>query len=278
MSDLPPATPAVLITGASSGIGAGLAREFARRGMHVALVARRVEQLETLAAEIRRAGGRASAHGGDVTVDGDIAGVVAELARTGLAPRIVVANAGFGVVGAAPQLTLDDYRRQFDTNLYGVVRTFYETLEAMKGTRGRFVVMGSVSGYLSVPGGSAYAMSKFAVRAFAESLHGDLKPFGIGCTLLSPGFVDSDIRRVDNLGGLHAQVEDPIPAWLRMKTAKAARVMVDGILRGRREVVVTFHGKAIIFVARHFPRLTRYLLTRANRGSRPEPSRVSPRP
>jgi short-subunit dehydrogenase len=277
MSDVTPTTATVLITGASSGIGAGLAREFARRGMQVALVARRVEQLEALAAEIRRAGGRASAHRGDVTVDGDIARVVAELAGIGLEPGIVVANAGFGVVGAAPHLTLDDYRRQFDTNLFGVMRTFYETLESLKRTRGRFVIMGSVSGYLSVPGGSAYAMSKFAVRALAESLHGDLKPFGIGCTLLSPGFVDSDIRRVDNRGGLHADVEDPIPAWLRMKTEKAARVMVDGILRGRREVVVTFHAKVIVFVARHFQRLTRYLLTRANRGSRPEPRRVNPR-
>jgi short-subunit dehydrogenase len=278
MSDDTPTTRAVLITGASSGIGAGLAREFARRGLHVALVARRAEQLEALAAEIHTTGGRASAHRGDVTVDGDIARVVAELEGIGLAPHIVVANAGFGVVGAAPQLTLDDYRRQFDTNLYGVMRTFYETLEALKGTRGRFVIMGSVSGYLSVPGGSAYAMSKFAVRAFAESLHGDLKSFGIGCTLISPGFVDSDIRRVDNRGGLHEHADDPIPAWLRMKTEKAARVMVDGILRGRREVMVTIHGKVIIFVARHFPRLTRYLLTRANRGSRPEPRPVNPRP
>jgi short-subunit dehydrogenase len=277
MSDVTPTTATVLVTGASSGIGAGLSREFARRGLHVALVARRVEQLEELAAEIRRTGGRASAHRGDVTVDGDIARVVTELAGIGLEPGIVVANAGFGVVGAAPHLTLDDYRRQFDTNLYGVMRTFYETLEALKRTRGRFVIMGSVSGYLSVPGGSAYAMSKFAVRAFAESLHGDLKPFGVGCTLLSPGFVDSDIRRVDNRGGLHADVEDPIPAWLRMKTAKAARVMVDGVLRGRREVVVTFHGKVIVFAARHLPRLTRYLLIRANRGSRPEPRRVNPR-
>ena len=74
---------AVLITGASSGIGAGLAREFVRRGMRVALVARRLEQLESLAAELRAAGGEARAHAGDVTVDGDIARVVAELAAQG---------------------------------------------------------------------------------------------------------------------------------------------------------------------------------------------------
>ena len=198
----------VLITGASSGIGAALAREFVRRGARVALVARRVEQLQALASELRAAGGQASAHRGDVTADGDIARVVAELAGEG-----------------------------------------------------------------AVPGGSAYAMSKFAVRALAEALHGDLKAAGIRVTLISPGFVDSDIRRVDNRGGLHAQVDDPVPAWLRMRTDKAARAMVNAILRGRREVIVTLHAKAIVFCARHLPRLTRFLLVRANRGSRPEPRR-----
>jgi len=262
---------AVLITGASSGIGAGLAREFVRRGMRVALVARRLEQLESLAAELRAAGGQATAHAGDVTVDGDIARVVAELGKQNLRPGIVVANAGFGVVGRAQELTLADYRRQIETNVFGVLRTFHESIGALRQAGGRFVIMGSVSSHISTPGGSAYAMSKFAVRALAESLHGDLKATGVGCTLISPGFVDSDIRRVDNRGGLHPHAKDPIPPWLRMKTEQAARVMVNGILRGKYEVIVTFHAKVIIFLARHFPRLTRYLLVRANKGSRPEP-------
>jgi short-subunit dehydrogenase len=260
----------VLITGASSGIGAGLAREFAARGMRVALVARRMEQLESLAGELRSAGGKASAHRGDVTVDGDLARVVAELGAQGVVPSIVVANAGFGVVGRAQVLGIADYKRQFETNMFGVLRTLHETIGPLRQTRGRFVVMGSVAGYISVPGGSAYAMSKFAVRALSESLHGDLKVEGVGCTLISPGFVDSEIRRVDNQGGLHA-VEDPIPGWLRMKTDVAARIMVNGILRGKREVVVTFHGKLMIFVARHFPRFTRYMLVSRNRGLRDEP-------
>jgi short-subunit dehydrogenase len=266
-------THTVLITGASSGIGAALARECARRGFRVALVARRIETLETLAARLRETGSQASAHAGDVTRDGDIARVVAELATQGVVPDIVIANAGFGVVGPAQKLALDDYRRQFETNLFGVLRTFYDTLGALKQTRGRFAVMGSIAGHLSGPGGSAYAMSKFAVRAFAEALHGDLKGTGVGVTLISPGFVESDIRRVDNRGGLHSHVEDPVPPWLRMDADKAARVMMNGILRGRREVFVTFHGKVIVFFARHFPRLVRYLLVKANRGARPEPQK-----
>jgi short-subunit dehydrogenase len=262
----------VLITGASSGIGAGLAREFSRRGFGVALVARRVAELEALAADLRVAGGQASAHGGDVTKDGDVAGVIAELAGRGIKPGIVIANAGFGVVGNAQKLTLADYQRQFGTNVEGVLRTFQETIGALRETRGRFVIMGSVSGYVSMPGGSPYAMSKFAVRAFAEALHGDLKTTGVGVTLISPGFVQSDIRRIDNRGGLHPEVRDPIPAWLVMPTEKAARAMVNGILRGRREVIVTFHAKVIVFLARHFPRLLRFAMLKGVR-ARPEPRR-----
>lgn len=266
-----PLPTCVLITGASSGIGAGLAREFARRGRRVALVARRIEQLESLAAELRAAGGQASAHRGDVTVDGDIARVVGELASDGVQPQIVIANAGFGVVGNAQDLTLADYRRQFETNVFGVLRTLHETIGALRATRGRFVIMGSVAGHVSGAGSSPYTMSKFAVRALAESLHGDLRPAGVGCTLISPGFVDSDIRRVDNSGGLHAEAKDPIPPWLRMKTATAARVMARGILRGKKEVLVTGHAKFIVFMTRKLPGFTRGLMLRANRGSRPEP-------
>jgi short-subunit dehydrogenase len=265
--------PCVLITGASSGIGAGLAREFVARGMRVALVARRFEQLEALAGELQAGSGQASAHRGDVTVDGDIARVVAELAAQGVTPQIVVANAGFGVVGNAGSLTLEDYRRQFETNVFGVLRTLQETIASLRETHGRFVIMGSVAGHLSGAGSSPYTMSKFAVRALAESLHGDLRASGVSCTLISPGFVDSDIRRVDNRGGLHAESKDPVPAWLRMKTPKAARIMVRGILRGRKEVIVTFHAKVIVFMARNLPRLTRWVLLRSNQGSRPEPKR-----
>lgn len=266
-----PLEATVLITGASSGIGAGLAREFSRRGMRVALLARRLEQLQMLAEELRVSGGRATAHQADVTQDGDVARVVAELAAQGLAPWIVVANAGFGVVGRAQALTTEDFRRQLETNTFGVLRTFHETIGSLQGPGARFVIMGSVAGYLSNPGGAPYAMSKFAVRALAEALHGDLKGSGVGCTLISPGFIDSDIRRVDNRGGFHPHVKDPVPAWLRMKTDRAARIMVDGILRGRREVVVTFHARVLVFFSRHLPRFTRWLLVSRNRGSRPEP-------
>jgi hypothetical protein len=81
-------------------------------------------------------------------------------------------------------------------------------------------------------------------------------------TLVSPGFVDSDIRRVDNHGKVHEGAPDPVPAWLRMPTDRAARTIVGAIRRRRREVIVTGHGKALVLLYRHAPWLLRFVIAR----------------
>ncbi|MGA0054625.1 MAG: SDR family NAD(P)-dependent oxidoreductase [Steroidobacteraceae bacterium] len=263
-------TMTILITGASSGIGEGLAREYAKRGARLALVARRIERLEALAADLRAVGAEVSVHQGDVTREGDIARIVKEFTVRGIAIDLVYANAGFGVAGPLPRLHLDDYRRQFETNVFGLLQTIYETLDALRASRGRLVLVGSVAGHVAAPSASAYAMSKFSVRAQSESLRGDLQRDGIGVTLVSPGFVDSDIRRTDNQGQLQEDAPDPVPAWLRVPTDVAVREIVRGVERGKAEIVVTGHGKIIVFLSRHFPRLVRFLLLRSYTG-RPEP-------
>lgn len=260
----------VFITGASSGIGAGLAREYARRGARLALFARRIDLLESLAAELTSLGVEVSIHQGDVTRDGDVGRALEELRGRGIGVDVVYANAGFGVAGSVQRLALEDYRRQFETNVFGLLRTVKESLPALRASRGQLVLMGSVAGYVASAGMSAYSMSKFAVRALAETLHGDLAPEGIAVTLVSPGFVDSDIRRTNNQGVVQAAAADPIPAWLRVGTARAARQIIRGVGRRRAEVVVTTHGKLIVFFGRHFPGLLRLLARQVYRG-RPEP-------
>ena len=241
----------VFITGASSGIGAALAREVVRRGADVALAARRTDRLEALAKELTADGRRAIVLACDVTRDGDLEAAAARTREAFGRIDVVIANAGFGVVGQARTLTLADYRRQFETNVFGVLRTLYATLGDLERARGSFVIMGSVSGHLATPGGSPYAMSKFAVRALAEALRHELRPAGVAVTLISPGFVESEIRLVDNQGRLRAEAPDVVPGWLRMPASRAARTIATAIERRRREVVVTGHGKALVFVARH---------------------------
>lgn len=264
-------TQTVLITGASSGIGAELARAYAREGARLVLLARRRDRLEELAAEARAAGAvEVEVHEADVTRDGDVARAVAGLQARGIGLDIVYANAGFGVAGMMQRLTIADYQRQLDTNVIGLLRTVYETLPGLRAARGRLVLVGSVAGHIASPGSSAYCMSKFAVRALAESFRGDLRSEGIGVTLVSPGFVASDIRRTDNKGVLRADAPDPIPAWLIVPTDRAVRSIVRAVRRGRPEIVVTGHGKVLVYISRHFPWLLRFLSARLYRG-RPEP-------
>lgn len=260
----------VLITGASSGIGEALAREFAARGTRLLLVARRADRIGRLAGEINLHGGRAIAVSGDVTQDGALEHA-AEVARTEFgAIDFVVANAGFGVNGLVEDLKLEDYRRQFETNVYGVLRTFYATVEDLKKTKGSFAIVGSVSGHVAAPTTSAYAMSKFAVRAFADALRAEMKPHGVGVTLISPGFVRSEIRAVDNQGRVHTGAKDPVPDWLQMPTEKAARKIVRAISRRRRERIVTGHGHVAVWLQRFCPWLIAWALGRAKVKTREE--------
>jgi short-subunit dehydrogenase len=263
----------VLITGASSGIGAALAREFARQGADVVLLARRRDRLEALAKEIEGSGRRALALTADVTVDGDLERAVAATQTTLGRLDVVVANAGFGVVGPVERLALDDYRRQFETNVFGVLRTSRAAMTLLKAARGRLVIIGSVAGHIATAGSSPYAMSKFAVRGLAEALGYELWPDGVSVTLVSPGFVESEIRRVDNTGVLRGEVREPLPAWLVVPAPRAARQIVRAVARRRREVVVTGHGKLAVFLQRHVPWLLGAIIRRAGVRSRPEPAR-----
>ncbi|MGC8519194.1 MAG: SDR family NAD(P)-dependent oxidoreductase, partial [Steroidobacteraceae bacterium] len=244
----------VLITGASSGIGEEMALQLSRAGARLALAARRTDRLEQLRGQIlAAAGAEPLIIVCDVTCDADPPRAVAEtIARWGRLD-IVIANAGFGVVGAFAQLTVEDYRRQFETNVFGVLRTLRAALPAVLESHGQLVLLGSVAGWTASPGTSPYAMSKFAVRALANAITPELALQGVRVTLISPGFVESEIRRVDNQGRLHAEAAEPIPSWLVMARTDAVRHMLHAIARRQREVIITGHGKLFVFLERLFP-------------------------
>ena len=131
--------------------------------------------LEKVAAELRAGGGSAIAVACDVTKDGDpeaaVARAVAEWGRL----DTVLANAGFAVAGRLEALTLDDYRRQLETNVFGTIRTLKAALPELKKSRGRIGVVGSVNGFIGTPATSAYCASKFAVRGLCDSIRPELK-------------------------------------------------------------------------------------------------------
>jgi short-subunit dehydrogenase len=263
----------VLITGASSGIGAALARELGREGARLVLMARRRERLEELCAELEAAGAQAVAHVGDVTRRADLDAAVALAVERFGRLDMAVANAGFGVVGKVAKLEVEDYRRQFDTNVFGVIETIKACLAELQKTRGRLVLIGSVAGYISTPRASPYSMSKFAIRALALALEPELRASGVSVTLISPGFIESEIRQVDNRGVRHPDAKEPVPRWMLMSAEVAAKKIVLAAHRRRREAIITLHGKLFVLLARFAPWVLRLAMRRGVTG-RPEPKRT----
>jgi short-subunit dehydrogenase len=248
----------ILITGASSGIGEELAEQLAQHGALLTLAARRADVLARLAERVTDAGGsRPLVIECDVTRDGDVERAVSETVRQWGKLDVVFANAGFSVAGKFAQLSLADYRRQFETNVFGVLRTLYAALPEVTRSRGQLVITGSVAGWVATPGVSAYAVSKFALRALANSITPELAQQGVALTLLSPGFVESNIRRVDNRGTLHADAPEPLPAWLVVSRRIAARQMLRAVRRRQREAIITGHGRLLVAIERLAPWIMR---------------------
>jgi NAD(P)-dependent dehydrogenase (short-subunit alcohol dehydrogenase family) len=250
----------VWITGAGSGLGRAMAEEFARQGADVAVSGRRVERLAATAAAVERLARRALIVPCDVR-DGDaVRAAVARVAEWQGHVDVAVANAGFGVVGRIAELSVDDWRRQFDTNVFGVLTVIQHALPELRKTRGRLALVGSVAGVLPSPGTGPYSASKFALRAIGMTLAMELAGSGVTCTTLQPGFVESDIARVDNDGHFDAAREDPRPRRLMWSADAAARVMVRAIRRRKREATFTVHGRIGAFLGMHAPGLVCWLL------------------
>ncbi len=259
----------VLITGASSGIGYALAREMANNGARLVLAARREDRLTGLKESLGPLSENLAISKCDVTIKADLERAV-DLAHKNFGDiDIVIANAAIPMHGKFEQLALENYRTEFETNVFGVIQTCYAALADLKKTGGTLVLMGSISGYISSPSSSAYAMSKFAVRAFAEAVRSELADHGIKVVLISPGFIASEIRMTDNLGAFHPEYKDWVPSYLVMPAEKAARQIAKAIAKGKREKFITWHGFGTYWVRQHLPWLYFLLVDGVNRRFRP---------
>jgi short-subunit dehydrogenase len=244
-----------LITGASSGIGEELAWQLSQADATVTLAARRKELLNKLAHRIVASGKRGPfIVECDVRKDGDLERAVAESVREFGKLDVAIANAGFGVAGPLKQLSIDDYMRQFETNVFGVLRTIYAALPELEKTKGNIVIIGSVAGWMPMPGASAYGMSKFALRSLSNSIGPELEPLGIKVTLISPGWVASNFGLVDNHGNTRDKPRNPPPARFVMPTDKAARQILNAVAKGKSEEIITGHGKLAVILERFVPR------------------------
>jgi short-subunit dehydrogenase len=252
----------VWITGASSGIGKAMAIEWSKLGYKVALSARRKELLELVATEIKSTGGEALVVPVDIMDETSIENAVQQIINNWGRIDIAVANAGFGVIGSIEKLTANEWNRQLQGNVTGLALTVKYALPHLKKNNGRIGLVGSVGAYLPSPSFGAYGASKAAVHSIGLTLQVELMGSGVSCTTLHPGFVESEITRVDNEGMFHPERADPRPEKLIWPTNKAAKVMVNAILQRKRIYIFTTHGRVLVWLQRWFPSLIRMIISK----------------
>ncbi len=207
----------VLVTGASSGIGEATAIHLAHKGFRVFAAARSLDKLKTLSG---LGAGRITPLEMDVTDEASIASALAEISDSGGALYGLVNNAGVGVMGPVEEVPPADWRRQYETNVFGLVNVTRAALPQMRATgRGRIINIGSVSGRIAVPFQGVYASSKHAVEGLSDALRRELAPHGVKVSLIRPGFINTPFgaQEQDELerytGGAYAEQIKIFKAW-----------------------------------------------------------------
>jgi NAD(P)-dependent dehydrogenase (short-subunit alcohol dehydrogenase family) len=202
---------AVLITGCSSGIGRAAAERLARAGMTVYASARRPESIE----DLKQAGCRTLAL--DVTDEESMRAAVERVEAEG-AIGALVNNAGYSQSGAAETVPMDDVRRQFETNVFGLLRMSQLVLPGMRRQgRGRIVNISSMGGKLTFPGGGIYHATKHAVEAISDAMRFEVRGFGVDVVVIEPGLIrtsfgDAAVGSIPSEDGPYAEFNSAVGA------------------------------------------------------------------
>lgn len=257
----------ILITGASSGIGAALARAYAAPGRRLILGGRDAVRLDAVAADCRARGAAVEKQLVDVAARAAMEDWIAGAFHTGPV-ELVIANAGIsgGTGGthaddrdAPPSESRDQVARIFAVNVDGVVNTVFPAIAELRKLpredgrlRGQVALMSSLAGFRGLPGAPAYAASKACVRSLGEGLRGLAARHGIAVNVICPGFVKSPMTDIN-----------PYPMPFLMSSERAARIIIRGLARNRARISFPWRLWALVWLMSALPvGLTDPLLSR----------------
>jgi short-subunit dehydrogenase len=226
----------VMITGASSGIGRGLALELSRRGAKLGLVARRAAALDEIVGEISSRNGKALALAADVQDATALRGAADRMRAEFGRIDVLIANAGIGLTADAAEMQPADLARVFNINVIGAANSVAAVVPQMVAHRsGQLVVISSLAAYRGLPKSAAYCASKAAVSAFFESVRLDLKGKGIAVTIIHPGFIKTPLTE-----GRHADMP------FLMELQDAVQLIVGAIERRKKSYAFPWQLASIV--------------------------------
>jgi uncharacterized protein len=248
----PSVSGVALVTGASSGIGAAMARELASRGHAVALVARREERLQSLATEISSEYGvAAEAIACDLAEPAERDRLAQELWSSNRAVEVLVNNAGFGHQADFVSSPRDRMVEMVTINVEAVVDLTSIFLERMvKRGRGAVINVASMAAFQPLPGSAVYGATKAFVLSFSEAIREELRGSGVVVTAVCPGPVRTEFTEVAGVPGL----EERTPGAVWMAPEDIAKHAVDGAQRDKRVVVPGVFNRATALAGQHSPR------------------------
>lgn len=237
-------TPVTLVTGASSGIGAALARVFAQNGHDLVLVARSEDRLTAVADEIAGNGNRRPlVMPFDLTRLDSTARLAHELTARRLEPAVVVNAAGFGLYGRAAEIDRVEQLAMIDLNIRALTDLSLRFIESLARHKGGILNVASFVGFLPGPGMAVYYASKAYVISFSEALQRELAPLGVRVTVLCPGPVPTGFQA-------RAGIDDSAPRMLVRSADEVARAGYEGFAKGRRLVIPGLGNKAVTLIPR----------------------------
>ncbi len=224
----------ILITGASSGIGAALARTYAEPGVHLALAGRNGERLEAVAGDCRAIGAKADTRLIDVTDEAAMDAWIREV-DAARPLDLVIANAGISTPWDLREGLREQLRRVLAVNLEGVINTVQPALDVMRERRhGQIAIVSSIAGFHGMPRSPAYSVSKCAVKAYGEALRGLYAADGIRVSVICPGFVETPMT-----------AKNTFPMPFLMPPERAARIIRRGLARNAPRIV--FPWQMLVF-------------------------------
>jgi len=253
--------PVILITGASSGIGAATARLFARQGYRVVVAARRQEKLEVLVNELQSGGEKALAVPTDITQIEQIENLVSQSIDHFGQIDVLLNNAGLGRLSWLE--TLDpqsDIDFQIQVNLTGLIQTTRMVLPHMLVRRqGHIINMGSIAGLIATPSYSVYAATKYGLRGFTEALRREVGIRGIEVTGIYPGGVATEFGQK---AGIKRKTRVSTPDFLKLTAEDVANTVLRVVKKPRRAVIIPGLMRPMVWLSVIFPGLVDQIIER----------------
>ena len=253
-----------MITGASKGIGAELARQLARRGAKLVLAARNVQELEAVAEDCRKAGAAAITVKADVAVERDCAAIMSGAALAFGGIDVLVNNAGATMWARFEDINdMSILERIMQVNYMGAVYCTRHALPYLRQSNGVLCGISSLAGRVGVPTRTGYSASKHAMTGFFDSLRIELADSGVAVTMVYPGYVSTGIREnASGPDGKPIQVS-PVKEGEVMGVEECARLIVAAIEGRKREVIMTARGKIGLWLKLLAPALVDRIASRA---------------